>query len=65
MYRNARIYVADMLDQIIVEATVFTADWKADQPAEVNTFRAQVNSTGEENEHEWLRDALVALLETL
>ena len=65
MYRNARIYVADMLDQIVVEATVFSSDWTADEPAQVNTFRAQCNSTGRENEHEWIRDALVALLETL
>jgi len=65
MYRNAKVYVADMLDQIVIEATVFTADWRADEPATVNTFRAQCNSTGEENEHEWLRDALVALIETL
>lgn len=65
MYRNARVYVADLLDEVVIEATVFTADWRAEAPAQVNTFRAQVKSTGEADEKEWLRDALVALIETL
>lgn len=65
MYRNARFTAADMLDQIVVQATVYTADWRSDQPAEVESFATQVNSTGEQDSKEWLRDALIALLETL
>jgi len=65
MYRNARLYIADLLDEVVIESTVFTADWQGDQPAEVNTYRSQLKSTGEANEREWLKDALVALIETL
>lgn len=65
MYRNARIYIADLLDEVIVEATVFTADWRADAPAQVNTYRAQAKSVGEPDEREWLRDALICLIEDL
>jgi len=65
MYRNARVYVADLLDQVHVEATVFTADWRAQAPATVQTFTATVQSTGEPEDADWLRDALIALIETL
>ena len=65
MYRTARVYVADMLDSVVVEATVFTADWRNEQPAQANTFSVTFPGVGEPNEHEWLRDALVALAETL
>lgn len=65
MYRNARFTAADMLDQIVVQATVYTADWRSDQPAQVEAFATQVDSTGEQDSKEWLRDALIALLEAL
>lgn len=65
MYRNARIYVADVLDQVCIEATVFTADWRSSEPAQVDTYKAQAKSVGEEVPHEWLKEALIALIETL
>lgn len=65
MYRNARIYVADVLDKIVVEATVWESDWKGDGPADAYVMTAQCNSTGEEVPHEWLKDALITLIETL
>jgi hypothetical protein len=65
MYRNARVYVADLLDEIVIEATIFTADWRAEAPALVETVRAQVKSSGEPESREWLKDALVALIEQM
>lgn len=65
MYRNARVYVADMLATVVVQATVYTADWTNSEPTEANTFSATFESTGEPSDERWLRDALIALAETL
>lgn len=65
MYRNARVYVADVLSQIVVEATVFTADWKKEAVPQANSYRVTVMGVGEDDERRWLRDALIALAETL
>ena len=65
MYRNARIHVADVLDEVVVQATVFTADWRSETPAEVETFSVTINSVGSSTSSIWLRDALIGLAETL
>jgi hypothetical protein len=65
MYMNARVYIADVLDQVVVEATIFVADWKKEPAAETITCRATTRGTGEEVPQEWLKDALIALVETL
>lgn len=65
MYRNARVYVADMLDRVVVQASVFTSDWRGDEPASEETFSVTVQSTGEDSDEGWLKDALIALVETL
>ena len=65
MYRNARVYVSDVMDQVVIEATVWEADWKASLVPEANTYRAQMAGVGEEVPHEWLKEALIALIETL
>ena len=65
MYLNARVYVADILDQVFVEATIFVADHTKEPAAEVITCRAQFRGVGEEVPNEWLKEALIALVETL
>jgi len=65
MYRNARVYVADMLDKVVVQASVFTSDWRGDEPATEETFSVTVQSTGEDSDEGWLKDALIALIESL
>lgn len=65
MMRNARIYVADVMDQVIVQATVWTLDRNAEELVEEITYEAQANSVGEEVPHEWLKEALITLIETL
>lgn len=65
MYRNARVYIADVMDQVVIEATVFGVDWKNVSEPEAITVRAQVQSVGEEVPYEWLKEALIALIETL
>jgi len=65
MYRNARVYIADVMDQVVIEATVFEVDWKNSSGPEAITFRAQVQSVGEEVPNEWLKEALITLIETL
>ena len=65
MYRNARVYVADVMDQVVIEATVWESDWKAQEAPEANVYRAQSRSVGEEVPTEWLKEALITLIETL
>jgi len=65
MYRNARVYVADVMDQVVIEATVFTADWRDSAVPEAITYKAQMQGVGEEVPHEWLKEALICLIETL
>lgn len=65
MYRNAKFVASDMLNQVVIQATVYTADWRSDTPAQVDSFATQVDSVGEQDTKEWLRDALIALLESL
>ena len=65
MYMTARVYIADILDEVFVEATVFVADHTKEPAAEVITYRAQVKGVGEEVPHEWLKEALITLVETL
>lgn len=65
MIRNARIYVADVIDQVVVEATVWSLDARTCNPTEQIVYTAQCNSVGEDSTAEWLKDALIALIETL
>jgi len=65
MYMNARVYVADILDQVHVEATVFVADHTKEPAAEVITYQATAQGVGEVVPHEWLKEALITLIETL
>ena len=65
MYRSARVYIADVMTDVVCQATVF--EWQQGESlvAEEITFSAMVPSVGEPIPAEWLKDALIALLETL
>lgn len=65
MYMSARVYVADVMDQVVVKATVFEWDHTKSLVGEEHTFSAMVPGVGEPKPDEWLKDALVALIETL
>jgi hypothetical protein len=65
MYMNARVYVADILDQVHVEATVWFYETSDFAETEAITFTTDVRGEGETTPSEWLKDALVALVETL
>jgi hypothetical protein len=65
MYLSARVYVADVMDQIVVQATVFKWDHRNSLVAEEYRFSAMVAGEGETTPSEWLKDALVAMIETL
>ena len=65
MMRNARIYVADVMDQVVIQATVWELDRNKEPLVEEISYEAQCNSVGEEVPHEWLKEALIALIETL
>jgi len=65
MYFSARVYVADVMDQVVIQATVFEWNYKNSLVAEEHRFSAMVAGEGETTPSEWLRDALVAMLETL
>jgi len=66
MYRTATMSAYDMLDHVFVTASV--SRYEADGAGfERGTFTAsvQVRGVGEDSDSRWLRDALIALAETL
>ena len=65
MYLNARIHIADVMDQIVVQATVLHWDHTNSLVAEPYYFNAQVQGDGQDDPREWLKDALIGLLEAL
>lgn len=65
MMRWARIYASDVMDAVVVQATVFTIDKFDREATESETFAVTTSSVGSGSESVWLRDALVALAETL
>lgn len=66
MYRTATMAAYDVMDQVFVTATVRTyeANGEGFDSAEFVTATT-VPSTGEDDTTDWLRDALIALAETL
>lgn len=66
MYRTASIAAYDVLDQVVVAATVMTYEGFSEEDAcSILRTSVQVRGAGVETDHQWLRDALVALAETL
>jgi hypothetical protein len=62
----ATVSVWDMLDDVVVTCRVTTYDhFNSDAPQTTYLGRAQVKGQGETDDQEWLKDALVALIETL
>lgn len=66
MWRNATITAYDVLSDVWVHATC-TTRWGFGEHPEQRTITAnvQVRGSGEEDDRTWLRDALIALAETL
>lgn len=65
MYRSARIYVADVMTDVVAQATVFEWTQGESLVGEETRYSAMVPSVGENDNAEWLKDALIALLESL
>lgn len=66
MHRTASISAYDVLGDVWITATVTTRDGFSDAVSDHRlTVSVQVKSIGEGDTARWLRDALVALAETL
>lgn len=66
MHRTASISAYDVLGDVWVTGTVVTRDGLTDSVSDHRlTVSVQVKGTGEGDTARWLRDALVALAETL
>lgn len=65
MHRTATVTAYDMLDQIVVTVTVKQWDQPEDLILREPEFSctATIPSTGEDEPHEWLAQALLGLLE--
>ena len=65
MWISARVTMYDMLDQVCVSAQVWSDSGTGDPLEEVARASLTFNGSGETDPATWLRDALVALAETL
>jgi len=66
MWYVATINAYDALDRVVVAAVVrATAGAVGDPVVDVLHHVCTINGVGEDDEREWLRDALVGLLEDL
>lgn len=65
MIRNSRVYIADVLDQVVIQATVWTIDAHLDGLTHQEEFSTTIASEGVPHTREWLRDALIGLVEDL
>lgn len=64
MWYTATMYAYDAIDKVVVSATVRATSGYAGAPiAEVYSTVATTQGVGEDDPNQWLRDALVALLE--
>jgi len=66
MYYTATVNAYDALDRVII-AVVLRCKEEASSSSSsyVETLAAEIQGTGETDAREWLKDALVGLLETL
>lgn len=66
MYRMATLSAFDVMETIHVSATVLLWDgMQTGSPTSRFTVSCDVMGAGSAEDHEWLRDALVALIEAL
>lgn len=65
MYRTMSLHAYDCLDQIAVALVITTHPDFPDLPAEREAVSVQVRGSGEDESHQWVKDALVAMIEAL
>lgn len=66
MWYSATIHAYDCLDSVVVTARIHTFDRDTSGTTlGSEALKVQVRGSGEDDSHRWLRDALVALAETL
>lgn len=66
MYRTATINAYDALGKILIGVVLREKPSPGeDAPATAETLQLEVDSTGEDDPRQWLRDVLVASLEAL
>lgn len=65
MWLSAEIRAYDCLTEVVVTARIFTADHTAETKATVLEVNTQIPGEGVTDSREWLRDALIGLLESL
>lgn len=65
MFTTASLEAYDCLGEIVIFARVRQQEDPVGQASAYETFSCQVRGTGETEPREWLKDALIALVETL
>jgi len=66
MYRVASVHAYDVMESVHVAATVKLWDGlQTGSPTSEFTVSATIQGVGSAEDHEWLRDALVGLIEAL
>jgi len=63
MRYTASIYINDVMDQVVLSVKVIGSDGWSDRSDLSLEFVTQIRGVGETDPHEWLRDALIALVE--
>lgn len=65
MWISGRVTMYDMLDQVCISVQVWSDPGTGEPLTEVLRAALTTSGVGEEDPSRWLRDALVALAETL
>lgn len=65
MHFTSTIRAYDALDRVVISALVRDEDAQGDPAKEYFSCATTVSGTGEGDHREWLRDALIALIEAL
>lgn len=66
MQHLATVHIWDMLDQVVISAHVrLYLPNGVTEPGRQWSDTIRIKSEGEDDEQEWLKDALIALIETL
>jgi hypothetical protein len=65
MRYSATIYANDVMDQVVLSVAVWADDGWGDRPTLDVKVSTQVPGVGESDATEWLKDALIAVIEAL
>jgi hypothetical protein len=66
MRYQAHIYAYDLMDKVVVTVSMYTMPGRRHQPPQrVYLKHVQFPGTGESDELEWIKDALIGALEEL